>query len=75
MSGPNVCRIHEFFVEPAHGDTAAIAFLTMELLNGITLSERPLLTAAARDELPELEVVARDVVRALGELHGVAAAR
>lgn len=39
LNGPNVCRIHELFII---GSSAAPsgAFLTMELLDGITLSER-----------------------------------
>src|SRR2546428_3264615 len=39
-----------------------------------TLVERPLLSAVPCDELPELEVVARDVIGTLLELHLVAAA-
>ncbi len=39
LNGPNVCRIHELFII---GSSAAPtgAFLTMELLDGITLSDR-----------------------------------
>ncbi len=40
VSGPNVCRIHELYLtnpaEQAHG----VAFLTMELLEGVTLHDR-----------------------------------
>ena len=40
VSGPNICRIHEFFVEPGINRTQPIAFLTMEFLDGITLEEQ-----------------------------------
>ncbi len=40
VSGPQVCRIHELFNLPAAGTRAATAFLTMEYLDGITLSGR-----------------------------------
>jgi serine/threonine protein kinase len=39
VTHPNVCRIHEFF-PPGEGSTPATAFLTMELLEGATLSRR-----------------------------------
>ncbi len=39
LSGPNVCRIHELFVLGGGADPDG-AFLTMELLDGVTLSER-----------------------------------
>lgn len=41
---------------------------------GRALIERPLLAALARDELPELEVLARDVIGSLVHLHLVPAA-
>ena len=40
LGGPNICRIHELFVIPGHGATSAVAFLTMELLNGVTLADK-----------------------------------
>jgi serine/threonine protein kinase/predicted negative regulator of RcsB-dependent stress response len=39
-TGPNVCRIHELFIVPAHGAEKPTAFLTMEFLEGITLADR-----------------------------------
>ena len=35
-----VCRIHEFFMLPAEHDRAAMGFMTMEFLDGITLADR-----------------------------------
>jgi tetratricopeptide (TPR) repeat protein len=40
VSGPEVCRIHELYLLPAAEGHAATAFLTMEYLDGVTLSER-----------------------------------
>jgi serine/threonine protein kinase len=40
VSGPQVCRIHELYLLPATGNHEATAFLTMEYLEGITLSEK-----------------------------------
>jgi serine/threonine protein kinase len=40
VSGPQVCRIHELYLLPASGRYQATAFLTMELLDGITLHEK-----------------------------------
>lgn len=39
VGGPQVCRIHELFLIPAVGSHPATALLTMEYLDGITLSE------------------------------------
>lgn len=40
ISGPQICRIHELFVLPAPGQSPATAFLTMEYLDGVTLTSR-----------------------------------
>jgi serine/threonine-protein kinase len=40
VTSVNVCRIHEFFELPTGGQHGAAAFLTMEFLEGITLSDR-----------------------------------
>src|SRR5450631_1733375 len=39
VSGLQVCRIHELFLLPAEGRHAKTAFLTMEYLDGISLSQ------------------------------------
>jgi tetratricopeptide (TPR) repeat protein len=40
VSGPQVCRIHELFLLPAIDGYESTAFLTMEYLEGLTLSEK-----------------------------------
>ncbi len=40
VSGPNVCRIFELFTIPEKDGQSAAAFLTMEFLDGVVLSER-----------------------------------
>jgi len=40
VSGKQVCRIHELFLLPANGNNPATAFLTMEFIEGLTLSEK-----------------------------------
>jgi serine/threonine protein kinase len=40
VSGKQVCRIHELFLLPASGANPATAFLTMEYIEGLTLSEK-----------------------------------
>ena len=40
LTGPQVCRIHELYLLPATGKHPATAFLTMEYLEGVTLSSK-----------------------------------
>jgi hypothetical protein len=40
VSGPNVCRIYELFTVPETDGRSATAFLTMEFLDGMVLTER-----------------------------------
>jgi serine/threonine protein kinase len=40
VGGPNVCRVHELFVLPGAQDELPSLFLTMEFLEGITLSDK-----------------------------------
>lgn len=40
VSGPQVCRIHELYLLPASQGQPATAFLTMEYLDGLTLSAK-----------------------------------
>jgi len=40
VSGPQVCRIHELFIVPAADGHPVTAFLTMEYLEGTTLSSK-----------------------------------
>jgi Tol biopolymer transport system component len=66
VTSPNVCRIYDVGFHPSTGDPAAKMFLTMELLEGDTLSNRlkagPLTTAEA---LPLIQQMAD----ALGAAH------
>jgi serine/threonine protein kinase len=56
LTGPNICRIHELFVAPGNTGSPVDAFLTMEFLEGITLSE----------ELQERGPIAWDRVKQIG---------
>lgn len=67
VSGPDVCRIHEFFVAPAHNSTPPVAFLTMELLNGVTLQDRLRQTGPLRNE--EVKRIAVDICAGLAVIH------
>ena len=40
ISGAQVCRIHELYLLPGSGHSAGTAFLTMEYLEGVTLSQK-----------------------------------
>jgi len=68
VSGPQICRIHELYLLPESGDHPATAFLTMEYLDGVTLSER-----LKRDgSLPSKEAlrIALDICAGLSIVHG-----
>jgi tetratricopeptide (TPR) repeat protein len=67
VSGPNVCRIHEFFVTPAQNGVPAFAFLTMELLNGISLAAR--LRQPGALSLAEMRQIALDICAGLTVIH------
>jgi eukaryotic-like serine/threonine-protein kinase len=67
LSGPNICRIHEFFVLRGKVGSNNGAFLTMELLEGVTLAER-----LKDGPLPqgEAEAVAVGICMGLCAIHG-----
>jgi tetratricopeptide (TPR) repeat protein len=67
VSGPNVCRIHEFFVAPAQEGAPAFAFLTMELLSGTTLAAR--LRQPNTLSLAEMKQIALDICAGLTDIH------
>jgi serine/threonine protein kinase len=69
ISGSQVCRIHELYLIPAAGRRAAIAFLTMEYLEGITLAER--LKSDGPLPLTEALRVALDICEGLRLVHGM----
>ncbi|HEY1648915.1 MAG TPA: protein kinase [Terracidiphilus sp.] len=66
LSGPNVCRIHELFVIGSSGALDS-AFLTMEFLDGITLSDRVKQTGP----IPwrEAQALANDICSGLTTIH------
>jgi len=67
LTGPNICRIHELFVAPGSTGSAVDAFLTMEFLEGITLSDE----LQRRGPIPWVRVrqVATDICTALTTMH------
>ncbi|HUB53225.1 MAG TPA: protein kinase [Terracidiphilus sp.] len=66
LSGPNICRIHELFI--AGSSTApAGAFLTMELLDGITLSDR--IRQSGAIPWREAQALASDMCAGLATIH------
>jgi tetratricopeptide (TPR) repeat protein len=68
VSSPYVCRIHELFMLPADGQRRAGAFLTMELLAGVTLARR-----IEQGPLPwsEAEPIAIKLCQGLEALHAL----
>ena len=65
VTHPNVCRLFEFYVDPS-GDREPLVFLTMELLEGITLSEHLAREGPLGDEALPL---VQQMVAALGAAH------
>jgi serine/threonine-protein kinase len=66
LNGPNICRIHEFFVLKGERDSRQGAFLTMELLDGVTLADE-----VRRGPLSKGEAlaVALDICAGLATIH------
>jgi len=67
ISGPNVCRIHEFFEPTEQSEVDCLAFLTMEFLEGTTLSDR---IEAGLVPLGEASNIAMQLCAALQSIHG-----
>jgi serine/threonine protein kinase len=67
ITSPNICRIHELFVAPGHTGSLVDAFLTMEFLEGITLSDE----LQQRGPMPWVRVreIALDICAALTTMH------
>ena len=68
LTGPNICRIHEFF-ELFDKQTSHRAFLTMEFLEGITVAEK--LQQSGPFSWEELRPIAMDICSALATMHEV----
>lgn len=67
VTGPNVCRIHEFFSLPASSGRPATAFLTMEFLEGITRADR--IDVGPPLSVDEAEKIAVEICRGLQTIH------
>ncbi len=67
VTGPNVCRIHELYLTGTPGDAHCSAFLTMELLEGITLHER--IAESSPLPMPEICAIAEQLCAALCCIH------
>jgi serine/threonine protein kinase len=66
LSGPHICRIHEFFVIKDKEGLVDGAFLTMELLEGITLADK-----LKEGPLPrrDAQAMAMDICAGLAAMH------
>ena len=67
VSGMQVCRIHELFLLPASGRRPETAFLTMEYLDGTTLSDK--LANDGTFPLKETLKIALDICEGLQLIH------
>ena len=67
ITGPNICRIHELYLTGSNHGGMPVAFLTMELLDGITLHDH----IEAHSPLPvaEIRLLADQLCCALGCIH------
>jgi serine/threonine protein kinase len=66
LSGPNICRIHEFFVIKNKEGLVDGAFLTMELLEGITLADK---LKEGRLSRRDAHTIAMDICAGLAAMH------
>jgi serine/threonine protein kinase len=67
LSGQHICRIHELHVVGREGTTSVGAFLTMEFLDGITLTEK--LERSGPIVCREALAIAIDLCAALATIH------
>jgi tetratricopeptide (TPR) repeat protein len=63
----NACRINEFLTSPTRDGAPGLAFITMELLEGITLAEK--LEQSGRMPWKEVRRIALDICAGLAEIH------
>jgi serine/threonine protein kinase len=66
LSGPNICRIHEFFLVRDKEGLVEGAFLTMELLEGITLADK---LEEGRLPWQDAHAIAMDICAGLAAMH------
>jgi tetratricopeptide (TPR) repeat protein len=67
VTGRNVCRIHELFLLPGSAGRPATAFLTMEFLEGVTLSDR--ISNSEPLSIQEAEKIAVQICQGLQTIH------
>ena len=67
LTGPNICRIHELYLTGPHEHAHCAAFLTMELLEGVTLHDR--IQQASPLPVAQIRVIAEQLCAALGCIH------
>ncbi len=67
VSGPNVCRIHELYLTNGQSEGHGTAFLTMELLEGVTLHDR--IAGGSTMPLPEIQRLFEQLCKGLGCIH------
>ncbi len=67
ITGPNICRIHELYLTGSNSQDMPVAFLTMELLDGVTLHDH----IEAHSPLPvsEIRLIADQLCGALCCIH------
>lgn len=68
VSGPQICRIHELFIVPAIDGHPVTVFLTMEYLEGTTLSSK--LNDGGPIPWKQARSIALDVCKGLELIHG-----
>jgi tetratricopeptide (TPR) repeat protein len=69
LTAPNLCRIHELFIGTGDGCGHPFVFITMELLEGVTLAEQ--IRTAGTLSWSEAREIAKDICAALDSMHGV----
>ena len=69
LTAPNLCRIHELFVGGEDDCGHPCVFITMELLEGVTLAEQ--IRKAGTLSWTEAREIAKDICAALDSMHGV----
>jgi tetratricopeptide (TPR) repeat protein len=67
LTGPNVCRIHALFVTGGQDLAGARVFLTMELLEGVTLAEE--INKKGPLPWPGARRIARDICAGVAAMH------
>lgn len=67
ISDPHICRIHELFVVPGDAGASSRTFLTMELLEGVTLADK--LSRSGPLSWPEAQKISIQICEGLQAIH------